>query len=107
LELTENSSCLVTIRFAPSSDNIAFGELVVTDMDRMTVGLVPLKGTASTGGGSLPELSRPADGATGLNPDRATLTWKKLYIPGVTYKVYVCEQADFAGCTGAAPNAGQ
>ena len=50
---------------------------------------------------STPTLISPADGATGLNPDSVTLTWKRATDPdgdSLSYQVSYCEQADFSGC---------
>ncbi len=108
-ELLENSSCTVTVRFTPETLGEATAELMITDTNSSVIGGVsliahavdPLPASASTN----ITLSLPADGATGQNPDRALVTWKKISHSGVTYKVTVCENQDFSGCNGASPNA--
>jgi len=51
---------------------------------------------------SVPELVSPADGATGLDPNSVTLTWRRSTDPegdSLSYHVTYCERSDFSACT--------
>jgi len=51
---------------------------------------------------SAPVLVSPADGATGLNPNSVTLSWRRANDPDgdpLSYRVRYCERADFSGCS--------
>jgi len=88
--------------YAAQHDQIAAVTQQLDDIDTQLDDIEAAVTKAEDRPPSVPELVSPADGATGLDPNAVTLSWRRANDPDgdpLSYRVRYCERADFNGCS--------